>query len=203
MNNTNAHNNLTLPLLRNNNMQFKSQEERNAAVLKATQDLGKAFGEMKYQEYVLREVSQSFVPGQTQTSANTTSVATVVETKPVVEEKPATKTKTKSKSAPAPKKEEPVFEVNTEDTTTAEEPPVAMEVNTEDDTEAPIECPIKSIDDLRNLMMTKYNEGGKTPAVMAALQGALKESTGCVQAAAVKPEQFNAAYQAIVAVDLA
>ena len=169
-------------------MQFNTQEDRIAAIKKACDELGKIYGDMKFQEHMLTEFKQSFVPNTTVTV--TTSAAPVV---PAVVEAPAAPVKakaTKPKAEPvveAPAPVAPVVEAKVE----APAPVVQAPVST---------CPIKTASELREVILKRFNESGRTAEVQDALKAALLEATGSEKVLEVKPELIAAGYNAIMAV---
>ena len=183
-------------------MQFNTQEDRIAAIKKACDELGKIYGDMKFQEHMLVEFKQSFVPNTTVTV--TTSAA------PVVVEAPAAPVKakaTKPKAEPvveAPAPVAPVVEAKVE----APAPVVQAKVEApapvvQAKVEAPAPastCPIKTASELREVMLKRFNESGRTAEVQAALKAAIFETTGSEKVLDVKPELIAAAYNAIMAV---
>lgn len=170
-------------------MQFNTWEERQLAVKKATEELGQAYGEIKFKEFMLKEVSQSFVAGSVQQAP--TSEEVKEEPKPVAKKK-ATKKKAEPKVEPKAEevKEEPVAEEPVVEEPKAEEP-VVEEPATD-------ECPIKSTDDLRAYMTQRYKELGGGPA-RDRLITALKEATGTDKASDVAEDKYADAYAALLA----
>ena len=192
-------------------MQFDTHEDRIAAIKKACEEMGTAYGELKFKEQMLTEAKQSFVPGEKQ-APKLADVQTEVEVKPVV-------TKAKKKAAAKPKAKPVVVEddedtmtVNTssvkpEDLPTVDaEPPVKLtevaEVEDTSEGEGSTNCPVTNANDLRNLMFKRYNELGKSTDAQQALKIALQEATGCAQASDVTEDKFEDAYVAIMGVEL-
>jgi outer membrane biosynthesis protein TonB len=185
--------------IRDNKMQFNTQEERIAAIKKACEDLGKVYGEMKFQEHMLVEFKQSFVPNAPVVFMSNAPVA-VVETPapaPVVEEpkaKPAAKAKPKAEpvaAAPAPVVEEPKPK---------DEPKVIEEPMPKPAANPVVACPVTTASGLREVMLSRFNESGRSAEVQAALKAAVLESAGVEKVLDVKPELIPACYAAIMAV---
>jgi len=166
-------------------MKFNTHEERNEAVKVATEELGKAVGELKYKEFLVSEAIKSYVPDAPYRAP---------------ESKPEPAKKAPAKKAPAKKpvaKKAPVEkEAPTEE---------ATETYVEEATEAPVDdsdSEALTTEDLREYMTQRYNDGGKTPAVMKQLRDALEAATGCKQVAELQDSQIGQAYEAISKVEL-
>lgn len=186
-------------------MQFTSWNERQLAVKKATEELGKAYGEIKFKEFMLKEVSQSFVKGETQLPPAVTEEPVEEVEAPAQEVKVEEKPAPKKKRTPAPKikKEEPEVEeapapeVPEEEAQPEETEVQVPEENTE--VESAEECPLTSTDDLRSFMTKRFKELGGNAGARESLVNALKESTGYGQAADVPDDKLPAAYAALSA----
>ena len=167
-------------------MQFESYEQRHEAIKRACIELGAAHGNIKFKEQMFKEITQSFVKGgpeQGKIPESTEEIPKgIPEEKPVKEKKKPTRTKTASKKVKA----EEVDEMAVEETT--------VEEVTEEVTE---ECPITSVDDLREYLTERYSELGGTQEVRGRLVAALTEATGKKQAKDVTEDQFAVAYAAI------
>ena len=192
-------------------MQFDTHEDRIAAIKKACEEMGTAYGELKFKEQMLTEAKQSFVPGEKQ-APKLADVQTEAEVKPVVA-KAKKKVVAKPKAKPVVvEDDEDTMTVNTssvkpEDLPTVDaEPPVKLtevaEVEDTSEGEGSTNCPVTNANDLRNLMFKRYNELGKSTDAQQALKVALQEATGCAQASDVTEDKFEAAYDAIMGVEL-
>lgn len=172
-------------------MQFNTQEDRIATIKKACEELGKIYGDMKFQEHMLVEYKLSFVPNAPSVVVQVTNAEPA---KPVVEEpkaKAPTKAKVKAEAAPAPA---PVVEAPAPAPVVEAPAPVV---------EAPAsDCPIKTASELREVMLKRFNESGRTAEVQSALKAALLEATGSEKVLEVKPELIAAGYNAIMAVTI-
>jgi hypothetical protein len=173
-------------------MEFKSQEDRLTAIKQATTALGAAYGELKFKEHMLTEMKQSFVSGASNNASKNPD--------PVAEVKPEPKVEVKSKTAPAKKpaakKAEPKPEPETVTEITAE-----LVVEAYDGLAETEECPISSATELRQVMLDRFNDSGRSAEVQAALKAALTASTGVEKVMDVTPDQIPDAYAAIMAVE--
>jgi hypothetical protein len=190
--------------IRDNKMQFNTQEERIAAIKKACEDLGKVYGEMKFQEHMLVEFKQSFVPSAPVAFVNPVAEAPV----PVVEE-PKAKAAPKAKPKAEPVAAAPAPVVPTPAPTPAqvvEEPMPKPASNPVVPAPAPapvvpvVACPVTTASGLREVMLSRFNESGRSAEVQAALKAAVLESAGVEKVLDVKPELIPACYAAIMAV---
>lgn len=186
-------------------MQFNTQEDRIAAIKKACDELGKIYGDMKFQEHMLVEFKQSFVPNTTApavvetpatpapTPAPVKAKATKAKAEPVVEAPaPVAPVVDAKVEAPAPVVAAPVVEAPA---------PVAPVVQAKVEAPTPAStCPIKTASELREVMLKRFNESGRTAEVQAALKAALLEATGSEKVLEVKPELIAAGYNAIMSV---
>jgi len=181
-------------------MEFRTHEDRRNAVKKATEELGTSYGELKYKEFMLKEMMQSFVPGANEKAPE----ATMVEEK-VIPVK--TKATAKKKAAPKAKKADVQTEVETVE---KEEAPVTESttevveatVDATPSDEGSDDCPVSTAAELRNLMLEKFTESGRSADVQMALKQAVLDATGCEKVMDVKPEQVADAYAAIMAVEV-
>lgn len=196
-------------------MKFNTVEDRIAAIKAESIKLGEAYGLLKFQEAMMREVSQSYIDNKAPSDPVPT-VTTTVMTETTAPEPEATveEPKPKKKRASRKKKEEVKVE-ETEATPTEqeeqaqpEEPVVVQDVpqaepeveeSTEQDTPDTEECTIKSVDDLRAFMTEKYKEIGGTPDAKNSIVNALETATGFKKAQDVTADKFEAAYTAIAA----
>ena len=180
-------------------MQFNTHEDRIAAIENACVELGQTYGELKFKEHMLREMQQSFVPGQTEVGP-VASAPAKAEVKAEVKADAPAKAKAKPKAAPKP---EPVVkEVEGEEAETATEnvsEVVEATVEGDDGNEA---CPISSAIQLRQIMLEQFNASGRSAEVQMALKKAILESTGCDKVMDVTPEQVPEGYAAIMAVEV-
>jgi hypothetical protein len=174
-------------------MEFKSQEDRLTAIKQATTALGAAYGELKFKEHMLTEMKQSFVSGASNNASKNPD--------PVAEVKPEPKVEVKSKTAPAKKpaakKAEPKPEPETVTEITAE---LVVE-EAYDGLAETVDCPISSATELRQVMLDRFNDSGRSAEVQAALKAALTASTGVEKVMDVTPDQIPDAYAAIMAVE--
>jgi len=161
-------------------MKFNNQRERELAIEKACRELGEAYGQLKFREHMFREVTQSYVPDVPYTG----KPGQVTE----VKEEPKPKKETKKKAS----KKTKVEKVESEEELPGEEK-VTVEAT---------ECPISTVEELRQYMTDRYMEAGKTPEAMTKIRGALEEATGKTQVAELDDEQIPVAYDAISKVEL-
>jgi len=179
-------------------MEFKTHEDRRAAVKKATEELGSAYGELKYKEFMLKEMMQSFVPGENEKAGAPISA----KAEPVKTEAPKP---AKKKAAPKPKKKAAEAEVVEKEEAPVTESTAEVVEATVDATpsdEGSDDCPVSTAAELRNLMLEKFTESGRSADVQMALKQAVLDATGCEKVMDVKPEQVADAYAAIVAVEV-
>jgi len=190
-------------------MEFQSQEERTAAVKKATEELGQTYGELKFKEYLLTEARQSFVSLGAKTLAAKQVIETVVEAKPVVKDKPTVK-KSQAKVVQVVAEEVVAEEVVAEEVVAEEvvaeevvvEEVVVEEVVVEEVVAESSVCPITTAAELRNLMLQKFNDSGRDSKVQLKLKAVLKDATGRDQVMQVTAEEIPAGYAAIMAVEV-
>jgi len=175
-------------------MEFKTHEDRRLAVKKATEELGSAYGELKYKEFMLKEMMQSFVPGE-----NEKAPAPISEkAEPVKTEAPKP---VKKKKAPTKKKAEAeVVEEAPATESTAEVVEATVDASPSD--EGSDDCPVSTAAELRNLMLKKFTDSGRSADVQMALKQAVLDATGCEKVMDVKPEQVADTYAAIMSVEV-
>ena len=173
-------------------MEFKSQEDRLTAIKQATTALGAAYGELKFKEHMLTEMKQSFVSGASNNASKNPD--------PVAEVKPEPKVEVKSKTAPAKKPTAKKAEVEVVEETVTESTAEVIE-EAYDGLAETEECPISSATELRQVMLDRFNDSGRSAEVQAALKAALTASTGVEKVMDVTPDQIPDAYAAIMAVE--
>lgn len=190
-------------------MRFDTYEQRRAAIQVESEELGRAYGRLKFREQIFRETCQSFVAGETEKGPDVKPTEETPEEKPVAKSKTAPK---KKKAAPKKKKEE-VPEMEIEEPKTKVEETVEPEVDPEAETEVEQveepevevdaeECPVKTTEDLRLYMTKRFEDSGKAPAAMASIRSALTESTGCKKVDELDDTQIPVAYAAVAALEL-
>jgi len=200
-------------------MKFNSVEDRIAAIKVQTEKLGQAYGQLKFEEAMMREISQSYIDDKSPSDSLPTVTATVTNSEPEPEAKPVAKKRTtrkkKEKPVEQPKptpedtkeasasEDTPVEQPETSTTTTSggaeADTRVAQEVQAGGDSSDTVteECPITSVDDLREFMTKRYKELGGTPDVRGTIVAALKDATGKDKAQDITEPEFEAAYNAI------